>query len=185
MKRSRMALAALVLALFSFSAECSAHDPSPVLDWFAANVYGPIPPKPEHLEFILAEQGEAFDGKAVRRQYRIFSRNAGETNAIDVLAYLPKGAMGPVPAFMCPNFYGNHAVTGDDKVLMPSCRPYGGKIVKRGAKAGRHCVEDVLARGYAYVTHCYGSTYPDATGDGTSGCFDKDTSGESSTRSCG
>ena len=62
---------------------------------------------------------------------------------------------------------------------MPSCRPYGGKVLARDAKSSRLCVRDVLARGYIFATSCYGSTYPDVTGDGTHGCFERDMSGES------
>ena len=39
--------------------------------------------------------------------------------------------------------------------------------------------DPVLARGYIFATYCYGSTYPDVTGDGTHGCFERDMSGES------
>ena len=149
------------------------------LKWFDDHVYGPIPPRPAEISFALVEDGTAFGGEAVRRQYRIFSRNAGVSNAIDVLIYLPPDRHGPVPAFVCPNFYGNHTVTDDEKVFMPSCRPYGGKVLERGAKSSRLCVRDVLARGYIFATYCYGSTYPDATGDGKPGCFERDMSGES------
>lgn len=150
-----------------------------VRDWFAANVYGSIPPKPAETSFVCAEQGPAFDGTAVRRQYRVLSRQAGESNVIDVLVYIPADARGLLPTFLCPNFYGNHTVTDDEAVFMPSCRPYSGKVLARGAKASRLCVRDVLARGYIFATYCYGSTYPDVTGDAKPGCFERDMSGES------
>lgn len=154
-------------------------DVKTVLDWFDRNVYGPVPPKPAELQFSLVERGDAFGGSAERRQYRIFSCNAGESNVIEVLMYLPKGTRGPKPTFVCPNFYGNHSVTDDAKVSLPSCRPYGGRVLARGAKKSRLCVRDVLERKYVFVTFCYCSTYPDVTGDAVPGCFEKDMSGES------
>ena len=89
-------------------------DAGRVRDWFAANVYGPIPPPPAETSFACVEQGPAFDGTAVRRQYRVVSRNAGESNVIDVLVYVPADARGLLPTFLCPNFYGNHTATEDE-----------------------------------------------------------------------
>lgn len=154
-------------------------DAGRVRNWFTANVYGPIPPPPAEMSFACVEQGPAFDGTAVRRQYRVVSRNAGESNVIDVLVYVPADVRGLLPTFLCPNFYGNHTITDDEAVFLPSCRPYGGKVLARAAKSSRLCVRDVLARGYIFATYCYGSTYPDVTGDGTHGCFERDMSGES------
>ena len=171
------AVAVVFVAAAALGAE--AINVAETLKWFDGHVYGPIPPRPAAISFVRAEEGCAFDGAALRRQYRIVSENGGLSNAIDVLIYLPPDKYGPVPAFVCPNFYGNHTVTDDEKVFMPSCRPYGGKILARGAKSPRICARDVVARGYALVTFCYGSTYPDTTGDGAPGSFDRDMSGES------
>ena len=55
------------------------------LKWFDGHVYGPIPPRPAAISFVRAEEGCAFDGAALRRQYRIVSENGGLSNAIDVL----------------------------------------------------------------------------------------------------
>ena len=166
-------------AAAAIAAVCGAAETAEVLEWFDKNVYGPVPPKPAEISFTLMEEGTAFGGEAVRRQYRIVSRNAGVSNVIDVLVYLPPNLKGPVPAFVCPNFYGNHTATEDEKVFLPSCRPYKGKVLPRGSKASRLCAKDVVARGYVFATHCYGSTYPDVKGDGTPGCQKRDMSGES------
>ena len=73
----------------AFAVVCGAADTAATLKWFDRNVYGPIPPKPAEISFALMEEGAAFGGEAVRRQYRIVSRNAGASNVIDVLVYLP------------------------------------------------------------------------------------------------
>ena len=93
-----------LMALFSSASFAVGDDAGRVRDWFAANVYGPIPPPPAEMSFACVEQGPAFDGTAVRRQYRIVSRNAGESNVIDVLVYVPADARGLLPTFLCPNF---------------------------------------------------------------------------------
>ena len=176
---ARSVLAAVCSAAFALGSAAGDFDAKKVLEWFDKNVYGPIPPRPAEERFVLAEEGPAFGGEAVRRQYRILSRNAGVSNLIDVLIYMPPKLTGPVPAFVCPNFYGNHTVTEDEKVFLPSCRPYKGKVLPRGSKASRLCAKDVVARGYLFATYCYGSTYPDVKGDGTPGCQKRDMSGES------
>ena len=43
-----------------------------------------------------------------------------------MFVYLPKDAAGPVPAFVCPNFNGNHAITDDPDVILPTCPLYRG-----------------------------------------------------------
>jgi len=104
-----------------------------ILDFFEKNVYGKIPPRPAKLEFVLAEKGDdALGGLAKRRQYRIISTDVCGTHSFDVLVYLPKDAAGPVPAFVCPNFNGNHAITDDPDVILPTCPLY------RGLKLGLH-----------------------------------------------
>lgn len=178
-KRFKYVASIIVLAFAAGARSCGAADPAEVLKWFDENVYGPVPPRPADISFTLVEEGDSFGGKALRRQYRVLSRNAGDSNVIDVLVYLPPDVKGQVPAFVCPNFYGNHTATADEKVLLPSCRPYGGKILPRGSKESRLCPGDVVRRGYAFATFCYGSTYPDVTGDDTPDCFTRDVSSES------
>lgn len=76
---------------------------------------------------MIAEKGDdALDGLAKRRQYRIVSTDVCGTHSFDVLVYLPKDAAGPVPAFVCPNFNGNHAITDDPNVILPTCPLYRG-----------------------------------------------------------
>ena len=150
-----------------------------VLGWFERNVYGLVPPKPAHERFELREEGLAFGGTALRRQYRILCANGGSSNKIDVLVYLPAAANGPIPAFVYPNFHGNMAAVDDPKVLETACRPYGGIVAARGSNAHRAQVRRVLARGFAHVTFCYGETYPDYSGDNAADCYTRDAAPES------
>ena len=133
-----------------------------VIEFFDANVYGRLPPKPARLTFDLVERGAAFGGAAERRQYVVRSGDACGTHAFDVLVYLPKATM-TVPAFVYPNFSGNHSLVDDPAVRLFDGYPYGNKRRERGARKDRAPVEEIVRRGFAFATFCYGAVYPDYT----------------------
>ena len=145
-------------------ARCPSQDAcrSSVIEFFDANVYGRLPPKPARLTFDLVERGAAFGGAAERRQYVVRSGDACGTHAFDVLVYLPKAAS-PVPAFVYPNFSGNHSLVDDPAVRLFDGYPYGNKRRERGARKDRAPVEEIVRRGFAFATFCYGAVYPDYT----------------------
>ena len=145
-------------------ARCPSQDArcSSVIEFFDANVYGRLPPKPARLTFDLVERGAAFGGAAERRQYVVRSGDACGTHAFDVLVYLPK-ATSPVPAFVYPNFSGNHSLVDDPAVRLFDGYPYGNKRRERGARKDRAPVEEIVRRGFAFATFCYGAVYPDYT----------------------
>ena len=133
-----------------------------VIEFFDENVYGRLPPKPARLAFDLLECGPAFGGAAERRQYAVRSEDACGAHSFDVLVYLPK-ADGPAPAFVYPNFSGNHSLVDDPAVRLFDGYPYGNKRRERGARQDRAPVEEIVRRGFAFVTFCYGALYPDYT----------------------
>lgn len=133
-----------------------------VIEFFDANVYGQLPPKPAKLSFDLVERGPAFGGAAERRQYVVRSADACGEHAFDVLVYLPAGK-GTVPAFVYPNFSGNHSLVDDPAVRVFDGHPFAGKQRERGARMDRAPVEEVVRRGFAFATFCYGAIYPDYT----------------------
>lgn len=135
-----------------------------VLGFFGREVYGPLPPRPARTEFVLEEEGRAFGGRAIRRQVRVVSGDAAGSHSFEVLVYLPADAAGPVPAFVCPNFFGNPSVADDPAVRMPDCPLLRGTDpadVPRGSRAERLPVRDLLAAGFAVATFCHGAVYPD------------------------
>lgn len=135
-----------------------------LLNLFAEQEYGKAPGKPENLNFDLVECGEAFGGKAIRKQVRV---RYGErrNDYLTLLIYAPKAAEGPVPAFLGINFEGNIAVADDPDILMPD----GNKIsaygvyhfADRGAQASRWCVEQIIDAGYAVATFDRADVDPD------------------------
>ena len=144
-----------------------------IFDFFEKNVYGPLPPKPTKLDFSLVERSDdALGGTAKRRQYRVVATDANGSHAFDVLVYLPRVAQGAVPAFVCPNFSGNHTLSDDPAVRVPSCRVYRGETPSeagRGTRPERIPVADIVARGFALATFCHSDVYVDYEGPRATG----------------
>lgn len=134
-----------------------------ILHFFEEEVYGAFPPKPAKLEFKLVEEGEAFDGSAIRRQYVVQCGDTDGSISFDVLVYLPKTANGetPIPAFIYPNFCGNHTLTDDPAVREYDGYPFEGKRRTRGQFRDRVSIETLIQRGFAFATYCFGAVYPD------------------------
>jgi len=111
---------------------------------FSEQVYGVTPKTKIATEWKLDRESEALDGKAIRREYLLtFS---GRLTA-RVLMYAPKGKAS-APAFMGLNFDGNHALEKDPWITKS------GKG-ERGQRAGRWCVDQIIANGTGLVTiHC-------------------------------
>lgn len=161
MKYCRASAVCLIAFLLAFAAFAIPPDRAAVLDWFDREIYGTIPPRPARLAFEPIESGEAFEGAALRRQYRLVSTDAKGTHSFNVLVYLPKGAERPAPAFVYPNFSGNHTLSEDPAVEIETCRVLGGRKYPRGGRSDRVPVRRIVERGFAFVTYCYSAVYPD------------------------
>ena len=132
---------------------------------FSEEVFGYVPGKPAGVHFRELTFGEAFDGKALRKEMAVYF-DAEETDSLVLLLYLPKEAKGPVPAFLGINFFGNYTTTLDPEVAYPSeaqraadGNGYGEKA--RGFQARRWPYEYILSRGYAVATFYCGDVDPD------------------------
>src|SRR5690606_37694101 len=90
-----------------------------VMRLFRQHVYGqPLPVVSPTAR--LREEGEAYGGRALRRQVEIGFPGSGRT--IDLVIYLPKAATGPVPCFLGLGFFGNEGNFDDPEVLL--CRSW-------------------------------------------------------------
>ena len=133
-----------------------------LLELFETEMYGKAPGPIDGMRWEVAEEGPALEGKALRRQIRIFY---ADHKYITILIYLPADAKGPVPAFLGMNFEGNVTVSADPGILYPEpnyARAY--RIYTapaRGAQASRWPVEDILGRGFALVTFHTSDVDPD------------------------
>lgn len=118
-----------------------------------------------------SEKPDALGGLARRRLVRLSFDREGKSHPVDVLIYTPRSAAGKVPAFMGLNFNGNHAVTNEPDVPLPTSwmrnNPAAGvtdhKATEkgRGSEASRWQVEKLIKAGYGLVTIYYGDIDPD------------------------
>ncbi len=146
-----------------------------ILRLFETWMYGRCPAPKQRLRWdVVADDRQALEGRAVRRQVTIyFSRDASGPK-MHLLLYLPASARKPVPVFLGLNFSGNHAVHPDPGIRLGEVwvrdpkqnawekRPAAEKA--RGMGAAQWQVEKILSRGYGLATIYYGNIEPDFDG---------------------
>jgi hypothetical protein len=143
-----------------------------ILAAFESQVYGKVPADELSVQFSLLESSRiALNGKAIRKQLAItFTGKAGSHTA-NLLVYLPKNTSGPVPVFLGYNFYGNHTIFPDERILVseswvmnnPNNLIFNNKADEksRGWRAGRWPLLLILERGYGLAVMYYGDVDPD------------------------
>ena len=149
-----------------------------ILDIFQREMYGKMPPAPEHLVTEVLEEGVCQAGFGIRRQIRMWFRKDKTGPHIDWLIVLPRRAEKPVPAVMLLNYYGNHTLVPDPEVVLTEAfirgnasigglSDYAGEETRGYFADGQdryaYPVGMLLARGYALVTACYADVSPDPT----------------------
>ena len=124
-----------------------------ILKLFETHVYGKLPKAGFTTGFEVVEEGDALDGKAIRKQIKItVSTEKGASGAL-MLLYIPKQEK-KAPAVIGLNFRGNHAVL-EDPAIIPS---YAFDTTqkdweeKRGSAAYRWSIAQAIDRGYAIAT---------------------------------
>ncbi|MDB6071133.1 MAG: acetylxylan esterase [Verrucomicrobiales bacterium] len=136
---------------------------------FEEGMYGKAPARPALVYEVLEEAVPALEGKALRKQVRVYFAGKKEGPSMDVLFYVPSAAAGPVPFFWGLNFQGNHTVSADPGILMPRLpaeapgnpRPKPLLAWKRGDQADRWQIEWVISQGYGTATAWYEEIDPD------------------------
>lgn len=149
-----------------------------LLNLFKKEMFGQMPSVDSNkIKFEeLSSIDDALDGKAIRKEIRIYFDAPNKTPKADMLVYIPKGQTGPVPAFLGLNFGGNHTVTNEADVLDPGWID-GSRFKKderaelRGSKISRWPVETIIARGYALATIYYEEIAPDTNAGYQKGAF--------------
>lgn len=131
---------------------------------FAANVYGITPdlktaPKSE----VTATVPNWLDGLATRKEVTLHLFPEPGSPRIDLLLFIPNGAVKPVPAFLSLT-YGNQGVHAD-----PAIKPSRDTKSKPGEQARRWPLEQILRRGYALAVFAGADVEQDKHGSGTSG----------------
>jgi (4-O-methyl)-D-glucuronate---lignin esterase len=141
-----------------------------VLQLFEEHVYGKTPDDIIPMGYRISENRNALGGKAILRQITMTPRNKKDLN-IELLVFLPKNAVKPVPVFIGLNFRGNHAIHPDPSIKISPVRiadmkrqAKGKKIdieATRGIAASRWAVDMIIECGYGVATIYCGDLDPD------------------------
>jgi len=143
-----------------------------ILGLFEQHVYGKTPDRSVPLRFeTRSVDAEALGGNATRKEIVVHFTDDDDGPRMDLLLYLPNDRIGPVPAFVALNFYGNHSIHPDPGITlstqwMRNNEEFGvidnrATEASRGVRASRWPVERIVERGYALVTAYYGDLDPD------------------------
>jgi len=142
-----------------------------LLRLFEEEVYGKIPAGLKMTGFRIIEESEETpypNGR--RKQVEMLLKKGEREIAVQLLIYLPKDKA-KAPLFLGYNFYGNHTVTTDPKVIIsgswsrnnPSLGVSNNTMTEqsRGASTERWPVQLILDAGYGVATLYYGDVDPD------------------------
>lgn len=145
-----------------------------VLDLFEKHVYGRVPEgfDSKKMRFeTLSFSKLALNGKATRKEVRVYFMPETDTLFMDILIYLPNHIKQPVPAFLTLNFRGNHSIINDPCITLTKSwienEPEFGiqnnqaSETSRGTRHSRWPVSRIIERGYAVATIYYGDIDPD------------------------
>ena len=114
-----------------------------ILSIFEKEMYGVMPdPMPVYLQQL--EKSKALNGTALKRLVRMRFQPGREGPHIDWMIIYPRKAKKPVPAIMSLNYYGNNTVLDKDALDR-----------SQGKSVTVYPLEEILSRGYAFVTACY------------------------------
>lgn len=153
---------------------------------FESEVYGFCPQWTGKITSTeISKDLKALNGKAVRREVNIKLQNGSREINFTILIYLPHSSK-PVPVFLGYNFGGNHSVTDEPGILIPSSwmrndaedGVTGNRATEagRGKSASQWQVTEIISRGYGLVTLYYGDIDPDFDDgfkNGVHGLFDQ------------
>jgi len=144
-----------------------------ILEIFQKEMYGRMPQK-SGIWLETLEEGTTLAGFASRKQVRMWFRPDKTGPKVDWLIVVPNHIQGPVPTILMLNYTGNQDILPDKEVLVTDgwLRNSEGITGHRATDAtrgslGGSCTDTtyplgmLAARGYAFVTACYGEISPD------------------------
>ena len=136
---------------------------------FQHYVYGRFPAKPEKISAkVLFEDAKALNGKGTLREVEI-TFGPPEWPKIYLLVATPN-AKTPAACFVGPNFGGNHLLTAEERVRIPTVwvpDRYPGVVKNKASEAGRGKqmdtwpLQQIVEKGYAVATFYCGDVQPD------------------------
>ncbi len=137
-----------------------------ILELFKREVYGCMPKVDmKKIKFeTLSSVDKALNGKATRKEIRIYFDAPNKAPYLDLLVYIPNNRTGQVPCFLGLNFKGNHSTTDEKDVKIAEVIPgsrISDKPVERGASKSRWPFEKIIDAGFAVATGYYEQIVPD------------------------
>ncbi len=136
---------------------------------FQHYMYGHLPPQLASVTATVEREDRGFlDGKATKTEVTL-SFAAGDAPKIHLLLVIPNEGQGAVPAFVGPNFFGNHTTTRDPSIALtdvwvPNHKDGKARESDRGLQANTWAIDDVIGRGYGLATFYCGDVAPDHPG---------------------
>ena len=145
-----------------------------ILHLFKDEVYGNVPDvEAPEISYQIVEEGDAYDGQAIRRQVVMSIHKGSKTLDVNLLIYLPVGVDNP-PLFLGYNYYGNQSITADPKVLLPQSWVNNNEQflitenkateASRNKRGYRWAIEMMLEEGFGLACMYYGDIDPDRKG---------------------
>jgi hypothetical protein len=142
-----------------------------IYNTFENEVYGKCPEWHGKLTAsVLSTDLHALEDRAIRREVNIKLQNGDRVLNFTLLVYLPHSSE-PVPVFLGYNFGGNHSVTDEPGIAIPTSWMRNdeedgvteNKATEkgRGKSASRWQVKELISRGYGLLTLYYGDIDPD------------------------
>lgn len=139
-----------------------------ILALFEENQHGKSPDRPAGMVFEVFDAGTpAFEGKAIRKQIRIYFREDRSGPVLNLLSYTPAQATGPVPLLLNISFSAN-ATTVDDAGIAPAMiwspkekARIAAPVPQPGRAFGRIDIRPVIDAGMGFATFYYGDIDPD------------------------
>ncbi|MEN2281631.1 acetylxylan esterase [Algoriphagus sp. SE2] len=126
--------------------------------------YGKTPPAPKSIKYdIYEKKGEAFNGKAIRKQVRIYLTENSKPHPMDLLIYLPKNSSNKTPIFFTISFTANSQTVDDPEVRIGEIWNREGQKVKadQPSRFRPTNAEQFIDEGYGFATVYYGDIDPD------------------------
>ncbi|MHA4738029.1 alpha/beta hydrolase family protein [Dyadobacter sp. MSC1_007] len=126
--------------------------------------FGKMPPAPKKVQFHVFDKGTpAFNGKAVRKQVRVYLAKDTSNHQMNLAVYLPANAKKPVPLLLNISFVAYNQIIDDPGLLIGEVWNKEGKKVKadKPTAFGKMNVEQFLDAGIGFATVYYGDIEPD------------------------
>ncbi len=139
-----------------------------LLALFQKEMFGRMP-KVDHSKLRFEEltsKPDALEGKATRKEIRIYFNAPNKEPKLDLLIYYPNKRKGPVATFLALNFQGNHACVEDPDIMLPelisgSRTEKEVQSEKRAVAKRRWPISMIIDAGYAIATGYYEQIEPD------------------------